>query len=82
MDLKKRVEGCGIRLLLGYEVMITPNLPLALFLNKNITLDKTMYLLLELPHDSIPIYCKDVLYQLRLQGTVTILATLKKCLFR
>jgi protein-tyrosine phosphatase len=74
MDLKKRVEGCGIRLLLGYEVMITPNLPLALFLNKNITLDKTMYLLLELPHDSIPIYCQDVLYQLRLQGTVPILA--------
>ncbi len=74
LDLRKRVEGCGIRLLLGYEVMITPNLPLALFLNKNILLDNTMHLLLELPCDSIPVYCQDILYQLRLQGIVPILA--------
>lgn len=73
-DLKRRVDGCGVRLLLGYEVMIDPELPLFLVFYPQVTLAQTPYLLIELPNDSIPIYCQDILYRLRLNGIVPILA--------
>ncbi len=73
-DLKKRIDGCGIQLLLGYEAMMDPDLPLFLFFHPQVTLAHSSYLLLELPHDSVPIYCQDILYRLRLNGITTILA--------
>ena len=73
-DLKKRMDGCGIDLFLGYEVFIQPNLPERIHAGEPLTLGNTGYLLLELPYDNIPLYAYDVIYKLHLENIIPIIA--------
>lgn len=73
-ELVSRVNDCGVNLHLGYEVFITPDLPDKVILNKNLCLDDSSFLLVELPFDIIPAYSHDVIYKLHLENITTIIA--------
>ncbi|MGE4284828.1 MAG: tyrosine-protein phosphatase [Clostridia bacterium] len=62
----------GINILLGYEVKINPFLPDSL--EKNITLNKTRFILVELPYDNIPFYLSEILYKLQLMQITPVIA--------
>lgn len=55
MELKTRVKDCDIELLLGYEVYFDSILPDVLVEKDRYTLNKSKYLLFELPFDVIPL---------------------------
>lgn len=70
--LKK--EGINIVLLLGNEAYLTPDLVRDVKEKKVFTINQSRYLLIEFPMHMIPFYTEDVLYQLRLEGIVPIIA--------
>lgn len=75
-ELKKIAinEEIEIKIHVGAEVFISPEIP-ELFEKKIIcTLNNSAYILVELPMASIPIYMDDVLYSLQLKGLIPIIA--------
>lgn len=75
-DLNKKLESEGLRvkILLGNEVFITPDIINLIKEEKVTTLNRSRYLLMELPMLDIPIYTEDIIYELRLKGIVPIIA--------
>lgn len=70
--LKKR--GIGVKILLGNEVAITPNLLALLDENKITTINKSRYILVELPRFDMPIFIEDLFFRLKLRRIVPIIA--------
>ncbi len=71
---KVREEGIRIKIYPGSEVFITPNLPELLKKNVIHTLNNSLYVLVELPVSSIPLYFKDVLFRLMINDYIPVLA--------
>lgn len=58
----------------GCEAFISPELPQLVSTGQVCTLNNTRYILIELPMNSIPIYTMDVIYQLKLDGFIPVIA--------
>lgn len=69
------VREINLTILPGQEILLTPGIPELLQQGKLVTLgDKGMYLLVELPMMSIPLYAEEVIHRTNLQGCRVILA--------
>ena len=64
----------GITLKTGSEVYINPFVDRLVHENKLLLLNRSDYLMLELPYESIPLYTFDVIYKLQLQRISIIIA--------
>ncbi len=71
-ELKKRK--IDVDVFLGNEVFITPNILMLLNDGEITTLNKSRYLLLELPTLDIPIFIEELIYTLRLRGLIPVIA--------
>jgi protein-tyrosine phosphatase len=71
---KASEKGIGIDIHPGAEVFITPDLPELLDENIICTLNNSLYVLVELPLSSIPLYTQDVVLKLIVKGYVPVLA--------
>lgn len=67
-------EGIDVKIMMGNEVYITPNLPTLVELGQANTINNTQYLLIEFPMFDIPNYTEDVIYRLKLMGITPIIA--------
>lgn len=67
-------EGLDLKILMGNEAIIAPNLPMDVKEKKVFTINHSNYLLVELPLGQWPIYVEDVLYELQLEGITPIIA--------
>ncbi len=67
-------RGIGLRVFPGVEVYITPDLVDQLATGQAFTLDRTRYLLLELPLSAYPLYTEQVIFELQVKGITPILA--------
>lgn len=68
-------ENIPLEILPGQEVFITPDVPELYEQGKILSLcNKGKYILLELPMMSIPVYTKEVIFNLNLKGVKTIIA--------
>ena len=76
-SLQKSIQDQGISLEIcpGMEVYLCPQLDLFVRLGKVLTLNnKGRHILLELPFDSVPSYCEEVLFSLLVDGVTPVLA--------
>jgi protein-tyrosine phosphatase len=73
-DLSSRIDGCDVKLHLGYEVLINPVITQKIGELKKRTLNKSRYILFELPFDNIPAYSGELLYELNVEKIIPILA--------
>lgn len=82
-ELKKEVqkENIDIRLYLGNEVFVENNMLDLLKEGKIVTLNNSRYLLFELPMNNEYNGIKDIIFQLRLQGCVPVIAHPERYLF-
>jgi len=67
-------EGLDLEVYLGNEVYLTMDIMDDLKEGKVSTLNNSRYLLLELPMFDVPLYTEDLIYQLRLEGYIPIIA--------
>lgn len=67
-------ENININILPALELYMHPELPKLYSERKIWGINNTPYLLIELPMQQFPVYTEDVLYELRLQGAVPIIA--------
>ncbi|NLM75913.1 MAG: capsular biosynthesis protein [Clostridiaceae bacterium] len=67
-------QGCNVELLAGSEIYINPDLPRMAKDNKIISINRSRYVLVELPMLDMPLYTLDVVYELRLIGFVPVIA--------
>lgn len=72
--IKSRIRGFGVDLFLGYEVFLLSSLDDVISKKDKYTLNKTKYLLFELPFDIMPINSNDLLLKLHKEGIVPIIA--------
>lgn len=72
--LKSRLSDCDIRLHLGHEVAMSPNMIQNIKELKGKTLCNSRYILFELPFDHIPVYSSELLYVLNVEKMIPILA--------
>jgi protein-tyrosine phosphatase len=73
-SLRVNSESLGINVFCGLEVYINPDLPQLYREGKIWGLNNSRYILVELPMQDFPIYTEKVLYQLRLEGAVPVIA--------
>lgn len=75
-DLKKRAveDGNDIEIYLGAEIFIFPTLADVLKEGRVHTLNKTKYVLIELPMQIIPMFTDEVLFRLGLEGYIPIIS--------
>jgi len=64
----------GIKLKLGCEIKISPDIREIIAAEKVFKLNNTNYILLEFPFETFPIYSREVIYQLQLEGITPIIA--------
>ncbi len=69
----------GINLLIGYEIRINPLLPETIGILRDITLNNSKFILVEMPFDTIPFYIFDIIYKLQLKGITPIIAHPERC---
>lgn len=69
-----RENSIGIEIYPGCEAFICPELPQLVRAGEVSTLNNTRYMLIELPMNSVPTYTMDVIYQLKLDGYIPIIA--------
>ncbi|MCR4435374.1 MAG: phosphoesterase [Clostridiales bacterium] len=73
-ELVHRVRNMDVEIKLGYEVFITPNVPLINKTKKRLTLNNTSYLLFEFPFSGVPVYGHETIYKLQLDNITPIIA--------
>ena len=71
-----KVKGLSIHLLLGAEILLSPEIPKRLMENPEVIIDNCTkkYVLIELPFLQLPIYTEDVLYELLIGEYTPIIA--------
>jgi protein-tyrosine phosphatase len=67
-------ENMDIKIYPGNEVFLSPEIPELIGKHQICTLNGSYYILIEFPMMSIPVYTKEILYQLRLDGYTPIIA--------
>ncbi|SHK36938.1 protein-tyrosine phosphatase [Anaerobranca californiensis DSM 14826] len=67
-------QGIDIEILPGHEVFVDPAIPQLLKDNLLCTINNSKYLLIELPMGSTPKYIEELIYSIRLNGYVPIIA--------
>ncbi len=72
--LTSRIADCDVKLHLGHEVFINPQLLEKVEELKRKTLGKSRYILFELPFDHIPVYSGKMLYGFNVEKIIPILA--------
>lgn len=72
--VKSRIKDFGLELFLGYEVFLISSLSDVLLKKDKYTLNKSKYLLFELPFDIMPVNINDILLKLHSDGIVPIIA--------
>lgn len=72
-------HGINLKLHLGSEIFICPELPTLLDEKKVLTLNNSSYVLVEIPMLSIAEYTEDVLFNLKLKGYNPIIAHPERC---
>lgn len=73
-ELKSRVKGCGVELLLGSEVFFNSIVPDVIEFKEKYTLNKSKFLLFELPFDVMPSNVTDIILNLHMNNLVPVLA--------
>jgi len=73
-DVVEAAKNIDISIKLGCEFMINPMLPELVKRYKILRMAGSRYVLVELPFDSFPKYCRDVFYKLQLRKFVPIIA--------
>jgi len=73
-DIKSRIYGCGIELLLGYEVFVDSMIPDCIENPKKFCLGGSNYLLFELPFDIMLKNIDEKLLQLHLNDIIPVIA--------
>lgn len=75
-DLNQELEQnqLKVRLVLGMENHIDPDLPAAIQAGHALTMNNSRYILVELPFFQFPNYVHEVLFQLRIQGLTPVIA--------
>ncbi len=72
---KVNSEGIDVKIILGAEVFITPDLTFNIRQNEEITINsQNKYVLLELPMQTVPSYTKHTIYELLLENIVPIIS--------
>jgi len=71
----------GIKLLLGGDVRITPDLPERVKRQIAPTLNGSRYLLIELPSQIMPHYISTIIFNLRQKGIVPIITHPERCMY-
>lgn len=74
LEIADRAWEMGITLKLGCEVFINPFIDKLVQEQKILLLNRSNYLLLELPYESIPVYSYETIYKLQLQRITVIIA--------
>ncbi len=74
LDLVERAWEMDITLKVGCEVFIDPFLDKLIQEKKILRLNRSNYILLELPYESIPVYTYEIIYKLQLQRITVIIA--------
>ena len=74
--LRQEIDKAGIdtNIYLGNEILITPELPKLMKQGKVTSLNKSRYILIELPFFDIPSYTEKVLFNLEIEGYKAVLA--------
>lgn len=72
--IKSRIRDFGIDLLLGYEVYLISSLNDILSKKEKYTLNKSKYLLFELPFDIMPVNINETILRLHSEGIIPIIA--------
>ena len=72
--LSSRIVGCDVNLHIGYEVLINPSMIEKVKELKAKSLNKSNWILFELPFDHIPTFCSQLLYQFHVEKMIPILA--------
>jgi len=72
--VKSRIKGFGVELFLGYEVFLVSSINDILLKKDKYTLNKSKYLLFELPFDIMPININDVILKLHSEGIIPVIA--------
>lgn len=73
-NIKSRIKGFGIELFLGYEVFLVSSYNDVFLQKDKYTLNKSKYLLFELPFDIMPVNINDTLLKLHAGGIVPVIA--------
>lgn len=75
-ELKKELFKAAIPLEIysGNEVYVTPNIVSKILEGEVLTLNNSSYVLIELPMNDMPIYAKDLIYELKVKGITPIIA--------
>jgi protein-tyrosine phosphatase len=74
IELKSRVKDCNIEILLGYEVYFDSIIPDVMTVKDRFTLNKSKYLLFEMPFDIIPSNISDVILNLHMENFIPVIA--------
>lgn len=72
--IRSRIRDFGIDFLLGYEVYLISSLNDIISKKEKYTLNKTKYLLFELPFDIMPVNINETLLRLHAEGIVPVIA--------
>ncbi|HOM02469.1 MAG TPA: phosphoesterase [Acetivibrio sp.] len=73
-DIKSRIRDFGIDLYLGYEVFLLSSINDVLSEKDKYTLNKSRYLLFELPFDIMPVGISETVFKLHSEGIVPVIA--------
>ncbi|AEV67681.1 tyrosine-protein phosphatase [Acetivibrio clariflavus] len=73
-NVKSRIRDFGIELFLGYEVFLVSSINDVFLQKYKYTLNKSKYLLFELPFDIMPVNINETLLKLHAEGIVPIIA--------
>lgn len=73
-ELVYRTRDCGVALYLGNEVLINTLLTDRTEDRNALTLNKSRYLLFELPFDTVPVFCAEILNRLHLEKIIPVIA--------
>ena len=72
--VKSRIRDFGVEIFLGYEVFLVSSLNDLISKKEKYTLNKSRYLLFELPFDVLPVNINDILLKLHSEGIVPVIA--------
>lgn len=73
-ELQYRVSNIGLTVINGFEIEIDPFLPNMIEENDNLFMNNTEHILIEFPFNTMPIFSRQTLYNLQLEGVVPIIA--------
>jgi len=74
MELKQKAADYQVTLKIGSEIFINPFISNLIYTGRSMTLDNSKYVLIEMPFGSIPVYCYETIFKLKLNNIHPIIA--------